>query len=454
MPANSVLAAAASAGVALVGAISVFSADASAAPQPATYACTPAASTTASSLTSSLVHYTLPAATSTASSSAPSATHTFESWSTFKANGVNLGSWLEIELSLTPQIFDIPVTLGLTDSVPADEWTFSEILAASSPKLLESVMVDRYANFITKAHIDKLALYGVDTLRIPTTYAAWVKVSGSALYHGNQSVYLADICDYAVEKYGMHIVIGHHSLPGGVNSLNIGEAYGHGDWFFNETNWNYSLEAVNATLKFIAERSYPEAYGFSPFNEAANNLTGFATEFGLSDDARAYLVEYAKTVLAYAKELAPETTVVFQDCFIGATYWEQFFDAATDNLIFDTHIYFFEASGTYAKYANWTVCGTAEVMSAKNFPTVVGEWSLHVKYNNTLAGRQALFQTQVYAWKKYLAGGLFWTAVFTDNTTTVSGEGTKADYWSYMNLIDAGVVNVGGTINSSIGCVW
>src|SRR5689334_9235707 len=84
----------------------------------------------------------------------------------------------------------------------------------------------RYASFLNFTTIDTLASVGVNTLRIPLTYAAWVKVPGSELYSGNQVQFLDRIVTYAVQRYNMHIIIGLHSLPGGVNSLDIGEAFG------------------------------------------------------------------------------------------------------------------------------------------------------------------------------------------------------------------------------------
>ena len=59
-------------------------------------------------------------------------------------------------------------------------------------------------------------------------------------------------------------------------------------------------------------------------------------------------------------------------------------------------------------------------------------------YNNTLAGRKEIFDTQRYAWQKYISGGAFRTAVSYDNQT-VDGEGIVTDYWSYTGLINAGV---------------
>lgn len=47
---------------------------------------------------------------------------------------------------------------------------------------------------------------GINTLRIPTTYAAWVDVPYSSLYHGQQQAHLSKICNYAIDKYNMHVV--------------------------------------------------------------------------------------------------------------------------------------------------------------------------------------------------------------------------------------------------------
>ena len=76
---------------------------------------------------------------------------------------------------------------------------------------------ERYATYIQKADSDVLANAGVNILRIPTTYAAWIELPGSALYSSNQTRYLKEISDYAIAKYNMHIIIDIHSLPGGVN---------------------------------------------------------------------------------------------------------------------------------------------------------------------------------------------------------------------------------------------
>jgi len=178
----------------------------------------------------------------------------FIDWTTFKANGVNLGGWLEKEKTHDPIWWD-----QYAPNAP-DEWTFCKTLGSQCGPVLEA----RYASFLNTSTIDQLASVGVNLLRIPTTYAAWVKVPGSELYSGNQQSYLRTISNYAIEKYGMHVIIGLHSLPGGVNNLDIGEALMHDAWFYNSTNLNYSFQAVDAVLNFIKTSGHKNAVRSSP----------------------------------------------------------------------------------------------------------------------------------------------------------------------------------------------
>lgn len=136
---------------------------------------------------------------------APSATYV--DWKTFKSNGANLGAWLVQEKSLDTGFWD------QYGGNATDEWGLCVNLGSRCGPVLEQ----RYASFITTATIDKLAKAGFSSLRIPTHYAAWIKVPGSELYSGNQVSFLTTISNYAINKYGMHVIIGLHSLPGGVN---------------------------------------------------------------------------------------------------------------------------------------------------------------------------------------------------------------------------------------------
>lgn len=116
-------------------------------------------------------------------------------WKAFKANGANLGGWLEKEKTHDPIWWS---EVGGDDA--PDEWTLCQNLGSKCASVFEA----RYASFLNTTTIDQLASVGVNTLRIPLTYAAFIKVPGSQLYHGNQLKFLKAITDYAILKYNMH----------------------------------------------------------------------------------------------------------------------------------------------------------------------------------------------------------------------------------------------------------
>lgn len=102
--------------------------------------------------------------TSTSSATATSlSTGEFTDWTVFVGNGANLGNWFEIEYSNDEYFWDLYAPNA------SDEWTFCEYLG----KACGTILTDHYGTYITTESIDKLASVGVDTLRIPTTYAAW-----------------------------------------------------------------------------------------------------------------------------------------------------------------------------------------------------------------------------------------------------------------------------------------
>lgn len=265
----------------------------------------------------------------------------------------------------------------------------------------------RYASFLNFTTIDTLASVGVNTLRIPLTYAAWIKVPGSELYSGHQVQFLDRIVTYAVQRYNMHIIIGLHSLPGGVNSLDIGEAFGHDAWFFNQTNLDYSWMAVDRVLDYIkASPLGLNKFSISPLNEASDtNLVGFGTSAGLTDKGAQWINQYLQGVLTRIQKVDSRIPLIVQDNFQGTEFWAPYFNA-TDTVVISPHVYYFAAAGVYANYVNPAVCGQAQFIAEQTkFPNFVGEWSLQTRYNNTFAGREEIFNTERYAWNEYLSGG-------------------------------------------------
>ena len=171
---------------------------------------------------------------------------------------------------------------------------------------------ERYATYIQQADSDVLANAGVNILRIPTTYAAWIELPGLALYLGNQTRYLREIFDYAIAKYNMYIIIDIHSLPGGVNGQGIGEKIGNYGQYNNRTALYYSYQAVEAVIS-IQNSAYPGSFTIEPINKPSDNLDKdfYASSRGLSDTIVAWLVAYIQGVLDRVLMIYPEIPVMF-----------------------------------------------------------------------------------------------------------------------------------------------
>ena len=278
----------------------------------------------------------VPSSTSAAAPVQTTSADGFVDWRAFKANGANLGGWLEKEQTHDPIWWASLVNATEVN----DEWTLCETLGSECGPALEA----RYESFLNTTTVDRLASVGVNTLRIPLTYAAFVKVPGSQLYSGNQLAHLKTITDYAINTYGMHIIVGLHSLPGGVNSLDIGEALMHSQWWFNATNLEYSYQAVEALLEFIVASGNLTSWTVAPINEASDNLAGFGTSAGLTANASSYIATYMQGVLDRIATVDSRIPMMVQDCFQGASFWVPYFKS-TDNIVFDSHVYYFAAAG-------------------------------------------------------------------------------------------------------------
>ncbi|KAJ9618634.1 hypothetical protein H2203_008836 [Taxawa tesnikishii (nom. ined.)] len=329
----------------------------------------------------------------------------FIDWKTFKSNGVNVGAWMEQEKTHSEAWWNALAPSAL------DEWNLCLDLGDRCGPVLE----ERYSTL------------------------------------------------YAIEEYGMHVIIGLHSLPGG----NQWSGYWRSlwaRWFQNCTNLDYSFQAVRSILNFIERSGHLNGFTIAPLNEASDtNLVGFGSCAGLTADGTNWITTYVKGVLAMVSEVDGRIPIMLQDCFCGAAFRSRLFGQEA-NLVVDSHVregwkrgrlrerkgdeltvtkvYYFAASGVYAQYVSPAICGQASVLTSNStFPVFVGEWSLQTMYNNTLDYRKTLFDTQRYAWQHYASGGAFWTYNSTA-VDPVDGEGITEDYWSYGLLIDEGVITV------------
>ncbi|KAI1864096.1 uncharacterized protein JN550_009116 [Neoarthrinium moseri] len=355
---------------------------------------------------------------------------TYLDWKTYKGNGANLGGWLVQEPFIDTEFWST-----YCGSEVLDEWTCCANLGTQCGSVLEQ----RYATWITPADIDVLASGGVKVLRMPTTYAAWIELPGSQLYHGNQKGYLSNIANYAIAKYGMHIIIDLHGLPGGINNGTIGERVGGLDWFYNQTAFDWSLKAVDAVIDFIRKTGHPESFTLEPINEPMDLPDLVGQPSSLSEEAASWLLKYFNAVVNRVEAANPNIPVMLQGAFKTVDYWSANFTEGK-NIVFDMHYYYFAGRPVGSSNVTDFICNDAkEAQGSGKFPVYTGEWSIQTLYNNTLASRAEIINAGLFAWGKYTQGSSFWTGRFTGNTS-VNGEGTQADYWSLEALIKSNLI--------------
>lgn len=353
-------------------------------------------------------------------------------WKTSKANGVNLGGWLVQESTIDTAWWNTNCGNAV------DEWTCCVNLGSRCA----DVLTRRYATWITPADIDRLAAANVTLLRIPTSYAAWVKLPGSQLYSGDQASYLKSVTTYAINKYNMQIIIDIHSLPGGVNGMPFGEREGAFGWFNNDTALDYSYRAVSAAIDFIKNSGFASHFTLEPLNEPVDNrdITKFGSPLALSDNGAAWVTKYIQGVLELLKTAQLDIPVMVSDGFKGEPHFSPAFPA-TANIVFDIHNYYFAGRGANSSTAQDLICSDAKAsVGDGKFPVFIGEWSIQTELNNRLANRAELLNTGLYAFDRYNHGSAYWTAKFS-GTAAVDGEGNQADYWNYSTFVARGLIN-------------
>ncbi|KAL3480083.1 glycoside hydrolase superfamily [Aspergillus californicus] len=379
--------------------------------------------------------------------SLPTSNSSFNWTTTPPLLGTNLGGWLVQESTIDNTFWSTNSPSNLTTTVP-DEWTLCALLGPTCPSVFE----ERYETFITESDIDDLAAAGVNLLRIPTTYAAWIELPGSKLYSGSQKVHLRRISEYAIQRYAMHIIIDVHSLPGGLNGLTIGEAVGHWGWFFNETAWDYSLDVIESVLDFIEGSSQsPGSFTLEPMNEPADRnmdlpeglgMAVFGTPEALSDEGAGYVMSFWKAVVERVERrgLGGDVAVMVQS-FKLPGYWGTGNFSAGANVVFDMHNYYFEGRETTSENLPGFMLSDAQAKSGDGaFPVFVGEWSVQAAFNNTLGLRERNLRYGLGVWEEYTQGSAYWTAKFEGNAS-VDGEGSQKDYWSLGRFIEEGYLS-------------
>ncbi|KAK5715661.1 hypothetical protein LTR17_016730 [Elasticomyces elasticus] len=357
----------------------------------------------------------------------------FAGWKDFKANGVNLGGWLSLEKGIDPAFFN---DNGASEAI--DEDSFCAVLGKNEcGRLLEQ----RYASYFTEKDVDIFASYGVNTLRVPVGYWAFMPaIAGDNYYTGGQLSAFSALAKYAVNK-GMHIIVDLHGLPGGQNGLDNQGKTGQLEWWNSTTHYTETLKLVDLATKWITKQPHKDQFTLGLINEPLPYLY----QFGQVDWSFDYLNKYYTDALAQIRKTTKTMPVMFSDGFSGPQTWDQWWANSTQNIVFDTHIYFF-TGGSYSYDAPYGACYLAKSYQVATNPVFIGEWSIQASEFNHAGDdtRKVFFDSQFSAYTTFLNGGAFWNGKH-NGTNIVGDDGTdQTFYWSWQKLASEGIVPKAG----------
>jgi aryl-phospho-beta-D-glucosidase BglC (GH1 family) len=327
-----------------------------------------------------------------------------------------------------------------------DEDAFCEVLGDFKCGLL---LEQRYLTYITEKDIDLFASYGVNLLRVPIGYWAFMFRQQGMHYHtGGQLLALARISQYAIRK-GMHVIIDLHGLPGGQNGLDNQGKTGQLTWWNNDKNFDDSIKMVNLATDWIKWQPNSDQFTLSLINEPLPALY----YFGQTDASFAYLNKYYNASLAAIRKKSKTLPVMLSDGFAGEKAWEQWWPRTDLNIVWDSHIYFFQDKA-YSYDAPYSACYLAKSYAEAINPVFIGEWSIQAGTMNHLGdnSRKMLFQTQLQAYTGMLAGGAFWNAKHKGPNVVGDDGSQQYFYWSWEQLASEGIVPKAGEVLDVATC--
>jgi len=236
----------------------------------------------------------------------------------------------------------------------------------------------------------------------------------------------------------MHIIVDLHGLPGGQNGLDNQGRTGTIDWWYNSTNMAYTMTLIDRATDFIIGQPNTNQFTLCIINEPLAQSFYF---FGQTPDSFAYLVKYYNAAIKRIRAKTSVISIMLSDGFSGPQTWDQWFANSTDNIVFDTHIYFF-SGGAYSYDAPYSACYLAKSYQQATNTVFVGKWSLQAGTYNTadVTERTLFFETQMNAYQTLLNGQAFWNGKhFGDQVVGTDGS-LQPEYWSWQQLASEGIV--------------
>ncbi|PWY97960.1 glycoside hydrolase [Testicularia cyperi] len=359
-----------------------------------------------------------------------------------KAYGVSLGSWLLLERW---QLEDWMVQEGGSEAW--DEWRFVEALGDRAA----SVLTDHQNTWITEADMDTFQNAGINLVRIPIGFWAFIPTVGNEPYVTTGYVdQLNKMLKWCYDR-GMYVMLDLHGMPGsqngdqssGLNTTNI-------QWY-EQTNQDRSDAFLKAVLDWYKASEYSSIINsIGVVNEPRivnDNWAINNTRFQIASD---YYERSYETCLKY------NITMTFHNGFApGSTTdkmnrWRSFATGKNPQyLLYEDHPYpgWFQDPSPGSDAIQTSVCEYGTAADGYPIPVIIGEYSAVNDLNSTSYTKSYLeMQMATYGWS---AGTIFWNFKANTSKTQILAERDMImnDY-SFLDLLSQGIMPTPGKGNS------
>ncbi|SPO48723.1 related to Glucan 1,3-beta-glucosidase precursor [Moesziomyces antarcticus] len=349
-----------------------------------------------------------------------------------KAYGVSLGSWLVLERW---QLEDWMVQEGGPNAW--DEFRFTQNLGTRAA----SVLQDHQNTWVTEADMDSLQNAGVNLIRIPIPFWAFIPtVSGEPYVTTGYVDQLNKMLQWCYNR-NMYVMLDLHAMPG---SQNGDQSSGHNttdiEWY-TQANQARSDTFLKNVLDWATTSNYSSIINsIGPVNEPRIVDDNWALDQNRFQIAQAYYERSYATCLKY------NMPMLFHNGFAPGTVqdkmklWKPFVTGKDPNmLIYEDHPYpgWFQTPEPGADAIQTSVCEYGAASNSFGVPIVMGEFSAINNLNSTSYSRTYLqMQLATYGWS---AGSVFWNFKANKSQTKVLALADNLmELYSFLDMMGDG----------------
>ncbi|KZO96716.1 glycoside hydrolase family 5 protein [Calocera viscosa TUFC12733] len=341
-----------------------------------------------------------------------------------KMIGISLGNYLVLERWMTEDWF-----VGAAGPDAYDEWTFTNFTGGAAPGLLQA----HWDSWVSEDDIERVYQAGVNTIRVPTGYWAWIPtIEGEPYVQAGQLDRLELVMSWAYKR-GMYVLVDLHGLPG---SQNGEQQSGHNTSdvrFYQPAYQTRSDATLAAALSWISSSPYRSVVsGIEVCNEPRPN----------SDDNFSVLAAYYERSYTACTNRSDPVPMIFHHGFPNTdhlAYWLDFVTGKDPNfLILEDHPY----PGNFPLQTDeanilYQVCQDAASYEGYPVPVAVTEWSLTTGVNDTSFESQ-FYAQQLTAWA-WSAGSVFWSLrANISQLAILAAPPNQQKQYSFLDLLDEG----------------